>query len=211
MKSCQGAISMPGKRVQMLLMWKVWTLGIPMFKETTSETPDKERKQSKPPRKASKKSRSGDTKQSSFHHIECEDDAYSSTKEYSDQQYDCVEYSHINIDTGGLNTDTCKMEKDVFATIELQNRSDTKCTLRIKVYTVAQGNNLHLRIYKKMYPDDLDHEGRPVNVYPVLSTTQLTMYNKTTIQCLGYVIFTCKYKNSNWCESKASGLSLAKL
>ena len=144
MKSCQGAISMPGERVQMLLMWKVWTQGIPMFKETTSETPDKERKQSKPPRKASKKSRRGDTKQSSFHHIECEDDAYSSTKEYSDQQYDCVEYSHINIDTGGLNTDTCKMEKDVFATIELQNRSDTKCTLRIKVYTVAQGNNLHL-------------------------------------------------------------------
>ena len=165
-----------------------------------------ERKQSKLPRKPpNKKSRSGDTKspiktKSSFHHLECEDDEYSSTNEYSDQQYDCVEYSHINIDTCGLNAD--KMEKDVFATIELQNRSHTKCTLRVKVDTGAQGNTLPLRIYKKMYPDDLDHNGRPVNVYPVPSTTQLTMYNKTTIECLGYVIFTCKYKNSKWCESK---------
>lgn len=68
--------------------------------------------------------------------------------------------------------------------------------------TGAQGNTLPLRTYKQIFPDDIDIDGKPKNVYPKPPGLTLQMYNKTKLDCLGYVIFTCKYKDSDWIQSK---------
>ena len=75
----------------------------------------------------------------------------------------------------------------------------THDTLKLKVDTGAEGNILPLRIYRRMFPRNLDADGFPradrVSKRPGV---KLSAYNGGEIKQHGAVTLKCSYKNSGW-------------
>ena len=63
--------------------------------------------------------------------------------------------------------------------------------LKVKVDHGAQGNILPLRIYRNMFPDEVDENGLPTETAP--RKTKLTAYNGTQIPQHGVCSIKCSY------------------
>ena len=67
--------------------------------------------------------------------------------------------------------------------------------LRAKVDTGAQGNVLPLRIFKSMFPGDIDENGEPVTGSLQPSQTKLTAYGGSPLKQFGICALNCSYEN----------------
>ncbi len=75
--------------------------------------------------------------------------------------------------------------------------------LMLKVDTGAQGNTLPLRIFRKMFPDLVNEQGKPVESIAVSGrSARLTAYNNTSIPCYGTTYIQCQYHESEWFDTK---------
>ena len=89
---------------------------------------------------------------------------------------------------------------EVYATLNIEvNRIDNAwkplpCTLKAKIDTGAQGNVLPLRIYRQMFPDNIDIYGAPRSGALEPSTNILVAYGGAQIKHLGVVTIPCSYK-----------------
>jgi len=112
---------------------------------------------------------------------------------------ECVQYDTIAIQS--VATDNNKTE--AFARVALRaTGKKIRHYIQLKVDTGAQGNTLPLRIYKKMFPDQLNKRGEPTNIQPKQKGTQLTAYNGTPIQCYGHINLVCRFKDGAWHTGK---------
>ena len=86
--------------------------------------------------------------------------------------------------------------------IKLNNRPGIH-NLSAKIDTGAQGNTLPLRTFRRMYPDQLDADGFPVeHIVAAARYARLTAYNGTPIPCHGIVNIPCSYSNSAWNDTQ---------
>ena len=74
--------------------------------------------------------------------------------------------------------------------------------LRVKVDTGAQGNILPMRMYRKMFPQMLTHEGLPQADSVSHTDMVLTAYNGTIIKQHGCIELPFKFSNSSWTPTK---------
>lgn len=70
-----------------------------------------------------------------------------------------------------------------------------KHRLSLKIDTGAGGNTLPLRTMRQMYGDSWKKEVLP-------TTTKLSAYNGTAIECFGTINLMCSYKDSDWKHEK---------
>jgi hypothetical protein len=112
-----------------------------------------------------------------------------------DESFDTLNFGTIDVNEGTGN-DT---RDEVFATVDitLENKPRTPATLKVKVDTGAQGNILPIRIYRRMYPENLDSDGFPKHGSTVTRTTILTAYNGTNIAQFGTVKIPCQYQDKS--------------
>ena len=105
----------------------------------------------------------------------------------SDSDELCFETIHI--DSSNVNL----LRDEAFAkiSVELPNVDHPNPVLKVKVDTGAQGNILPLRIYKNMFPDNVDENGLPTGTAP--SQTKLTAYNGTQISQHGVCSIKCSF------------------
>ncbi|XP_029212518.2 uncharacterized protein LOC114976273 [Acropora millepora] len=105
----------------------------------------------------------------------------------SDSDELCFETIHIDCSNVNLLRD------EAFAkiSVELPNVDHPNPVLKVKVDTGAQGNILPLRIYKNMFPDNVDENGLPTGTAP--SQTKLTAYNGTQIFQHGVCSIKCSF------------------
>ena len=73
--------------------------------------------------------------------------------------------------------------------VKLSKVNHPNSVLKVKVGTVAQGNILPLRIYRDMFPHNVDENGLPTETAP--SQTKLTAYNGTQIPQHGVCSIKC--------------------
>lgn len=74
-------------------------------------------------------------------------------------------------------------------------------TLKVKVDTGAQGNILPVRIFKKVYPKQVDEGGHPLRSSLMQRRTTLVCPNKTQIPHYGCVSFLCRYGEGDWARA----------
>ena len=84
--------------------------------------------------------------------------------------------------------------------VVLSNRPGVH-TLKLKVDTGAQGNTLPLRTYCRMFPENIDTEGKPKTGCLKPSQSLLQAYNGTQIPCLGKTELKCRYETSEWLKT----------
>ena len=65
-----------------------------------------------------------------------------------------------------------------------------------KVDTGAQGNVLPLRIYQKMFPDQVDKDGQPIRNFLEKSSVRLVSYGGTLINNIGVCTLPCTYQQT---------------
>ena len=98
-------------------------------------------------------------------------------------------FEAIHVDSSNVNL----LRDEAFAkiSVELPNVDHPNPVLKVKVDTGAQGNILPLRIYKNMFPDNVDENGLPTGTAP--SHTKLTAYNGTQIPQHGVCSIKCSF------------------
>ena len=105
-----------------------------------------------------------------------------------------ADFEEMNFDI--INVDNTSVRRDAFADVKTLLHGNRPANLHGKVDTGAQGNILPLRVYKKMYPDDIGKDGLPMSTSPNLET--LTAYNGTTIRQYGTITIPCRFEESTW-------------
>ncbi|KAL5019152.1 hypothetical protein ScPMuIL_004874 [Solemya velum] len=77
----------------------------------------------------------------------------------------------------------------------------TVVNIRVKVDTGAQANILPLRMFRRMFPEELSPEGYP-SANGVIRTvhTTITAYNGTKIPQYGTITLPCRYKDNRWID-----------
>ena len=85
---------------------------------------------------------------------------------------------------------------EVFASVNIKLRSDDNrhTALRAKLDTGAQGNLLPLRVYRRMYPQNLTAEGYPKPIILAKSTAVLSAYGGTQLTQHGICKIPCEFK-----------------
>ena len=114
-----------------------------------------------------------------------------------EEDFETLSFESICI--GNIDQGNHAVHKDeVFATVNIKitGREKDKTTLKAKVDTGAQGNVLPLRIYQKMYPQNIDVNGKPKQGTLNQSKIILVAYGGSEIKHLGTVQIPCNYKDS---------------
>ena len=111
------------------------------------------------------------------------------TVEETNSDSDELCFETIQIDSSNVNS----VKDEAFAKLQvkLPNVNHPNPVLKVKVDTGAQGNILPLRIYRNMFPDQVDENGFPTETAP--SCTKLTAYNGTQIPQYGVCSIKCSY------------------
>ena len=101
-----------------------------------------------------------------------------------------------SITFGSITVNSIKSARDeVFASINVKlHGSNRHAALRAKLDTGAQGNLLPLRLYRRMYPQNLTAEGYPKPKILEKSTTVLTAYGGTKLTQHGVCVIPCEFK-----------------
>ena len=97
------------------------------------------------------------------------------------------------IDVMHLGGDT---RSEVFASLDIK-LGKRPAILKVKVDTGAQENVLPLRMYRRMYPNNLDVEGYPMTKSLQPSLTVLTAYNGESIRQYGRMKLRCAHQDTN--------------
>ena len=104
------------------------------------------------------------------------------------EELETLKFECISIDT--IST------SEAFAKIDILLKPNVPATLKAKVDTGAEGNILPLRIYRQMYPNNIDASGLPKKGALQPNTTVITAYNRTTIPNLGTHTLHCAHKQA---------------
>lgn len=87
----------------------------------------------------------------------------------------------------------------VFANLQVKlAEKRTIADVKAMIDTGAQGNTLPVRMYHRMYPENLDAEGFPRTDTVKNTHVVLTAYNNGTIPHYGTVTLQCKYEQPEW-------------
>ena len=88
---------------------------------------------------------------------------------------------------------------EAYATLNIKlPRVPAQHKLRLKVDTGAPRNTLPLRLYREMFPDNIDKDGNPRS--RTNSNTRLYTYNDQELKQYGTVTIPCQYKDSEWSD-----------
>jgi len=88
---------------------------------------------------------------------------------------------------------------EAYATLNIKlPRAPAQHKLRLKVDTGAPRNTLPLRLYREMFPDNIDRNGNPRS--RTNSNTRLYTYGDQELKQYGTVTIPCQYKNSEWSD-----------
>lgn len=112
-----------------------------------------------------------------------------STEEEEEEQYSCA------FETIKLN----KSDSEAFATVKVKLPEWSKATLKAKIDTGSQGNALPLRLYRKMFPSQVDKDGTPTDL--TQSEVKLTGYGGHQIRQFGTCSIECSYKDKTECAT----------
>ena len=115
----------------------------------------------------------------------------------SSDEFDTLVFDTITVNsiTPDSNTQT-KDEALVMIDIKLPNNTHNT-QLRAKLDTGAQANILPLRLYRSMFPENIDYHGKPKITAVKKSTTTLTAYGGTPIPQFGTCDIECTYNNNS--------------
>ncbi|PIK44609.1 hypothetical protein BSL78_18530 [Apostichopus japonicus] len=83
--------------------------------------------------------------------------------------------------------------------IKLNNKPGVH-SLNIKVDTGAEGNTLPMRIYRNMYPEHIDHTGKPTPGFLKETNCVLTAYNDEVIKCFGTTTLESRFQEE-WLQT----------
>ena len=85
-------------------------------------------------------------------------------------------------------------EVHVTVNVELQRNSKMVTKLNAKVDTGAQGNVLPVRLYRQMYPNNIDEAGKPLPGVLKQTNTILTAYGGASPKQYGTLEIPCEYE-----------------
>ena len=106
---------------------------------------------------------------------------------------DAVMFETISIDQVG------QQRMQAFVTLQLDLKRDGRSTaLRAKIDTGAQANVLPLRLYRVMFADWLDSQGRPPDNELKGLDVKLLSYGGTKITHYGECQLNCTYNGKTW-------------
>ena len=129
--------------------------------------------------------------------------------DFKDAESQEIEDSFDNLSLGtiavNLHVDSIP-ERDsrdeVIATLDVSfDHRPGNHTLKVKVDTGAQGNILPARIFKQVYPKQVDDGGHPLKSSLVQRKTTLICANGTQIPHYGCVSFSCKHRDGDWAKT----------
>ena len=112
-----------------------------------------------------------------------------------DSQYDEIDIHFINVDPDLIFTDDPdeiivddvakprKTEPYTIVHLPTSCEGKTDASIHVKVDTGVGGNVMPLRVFKRLYPNQIDMKGKPTGLEP--SGTCLTAYNGTSIPQYG--------------------------
>jgi hypothetical protein len=108
--------------------------------------------------------------------------------------YDCIKVQVQSLDHQcGSQEDRTK----AFVALQIHPNNGRRCRqiLKAKVDTGAEGNTLPYRIFRNMYPNLVDEQGRPCLEDP--GKVRLTAYNGSEIVCHGEIWLPCHFKGKD--------------
>lgn len=128
------------------------------------------------------------------HHHRRHDNINAENESDSDYNDDNIVFEPINFSTVDNNDE----RTEVYANLSIKLNKSPPAKLKVKVDTGAQGNIIPLRIFRRMYPQQLDEDGYPKPGSTQQRRTVLVAYNGSTINQFGSVRLPCKYGKSDW-------------
>jgi len=131
-------------------------------------------------------------------------------KSKSDKNVNAVQYEHFESLNFGSVTQVNSIDdpldrRDEVLThidIELPDRPQEAATLLIKIDTGAQGNLLPIRVFRDMFPDQVDMNGEPLPDSTTPCDVSLLAYNATHIHHYGTITINCKCRDMPWVPCK---------
>ena len=139
--------------------------------------PNKDRSQSRG--RFDKPKKEKDYRKKPIHTLKYYDDSDSDSS-----TYDNIDYSMITVDSMQKEDMTERKEAFVFLRLKSSSEKKQRYRLKAKVDSGAAGNTLPVRIFKKMFPDQVDEQDKPIGLDPVQNAT-LWSYSDNKIQCYG--------------------------
>ncbi|XP_063953999.1 uncharacterized protein K02A2.6-like [Lytechinus pictus] len=90
-------------------------------------------------------------------------------------------------------------DDEAFTRIQIrQDEQELIINLLVKVDTGSQVNTIPLRVYRRMFPSNLDADGFPRKGHLKDTSCVLTVYNETAIKHYGTVTLPCRHGNTGW-------------
>lgn len=129
--------------------------------------------------------RRGKPRSKTFHEMTEE---FPSHQEDSQEELETLSFESISIN---------ELATEAFATVDIMMKPATPATLKAKIDTGAQGNILPIRIFRKMYPDQIDVSGLPKKGALRPSVTVIKAYGQSIIPNLGSFNLKCSYRQKN--------------
>ena len=138
-------------------------------------------------------------RQKPFHAIneEYDDDTHDGEPQ---EQLIAITFNVILFAAAQMEDDEKEVEaREAFANlkVKLPKRSGND-NLPLKIDTGAAANALPFRLFRHMFPDKVDENGKPRQKYLTPTKHTLLAYNKTKIECAGTIRIYCKFQNSEW-------------
>ena len=110
-------------------------------------------------------------------------------------------FNHLTLDT--MQTDIISHDAEAYTYIQVKVPCKrTTADIRIKVDTGAQGNTIPIRMYRKLYPENIDGRGQPKPGALQHRNTILSAYNSTTIPQYGTIRLPCKHGQQPWTDNE---------
>ena len=144
----------------------------------------------KPHQKSQSRDRKEDSRHRSKIYTMCED------KPFPEDQFNRLTIGVVN----GMKSPT---RDEAFTTMHMKlAEKKTIVDLNVKVDTGAQGNyTLPIRMYRAMFPENLNSEGYPKRGAVMEKDTVLTAYNGSNIPDYGTITRPCKYRG-DWIDTE---------
>ena len=114
-----------------------------------------------------------------------------------EEEFDSLSFASIDVECDAI----VHVQRDEILVplgVGLPGRKNAKDTLKAKMDTGAQGNILPLRIFRRMFPHQLDECGFPRPDATTQSNTRLTSYTGTRIKHYGTINIPCRHKANEW-------------
>ncbi|PIK45946.1 hypothetical protein BSL78_17195 [Apostichopus japonicus] len=108
-------------------------------------------------------------------------------------------FSFSSIKVSSMHSSETRNQVHANIDIKLNNKPGVH-SLNIKVDTGAEGNTLPMRIYRNMYPEHIDHTGKPTPGFLKETNCVLTAYNDEVIKCFGTTTLESRFQEE-WLQT----------